>query len=112
MKRRSLLGLFATAPAMAAAASKVMAEPVKKAGGRRLSCKDDDAGYREYCMARGDGQTIKVFLNGEEQKECITADESEGMVVRLVKTAKGNIAHDGGNLLEETVYGDVSIVLS
>ncbi len=112
MNRRSLLGMLAAAPALAVVSATPADAPVKKVGGRRFSCRKGDPGYRDYCMARGDRQKVKIYLNGEEQKEVLTADESEGMVLRLARTPSGNLAHDGENLLEETVYGDVKIVLS
>lgn len=114
MKRRSILGMIAAAPSLAVSIADASSygPRERKIGGRRLSCRKDDSGYLEYGLAIGAGKNIKIYLNGKEQKYAITADESEGMVCRFVTTDGENFAHDGENVLEETVYGDVTIVLS
>lgn len=84
---------------------------VIKSGGMRISVDPDDPGYRQYCVLRGDNKKITVFLNGQKYVGK-TADEAMGFVVGPVRTLEGNIAHDGENFLEETLYGDVRIVVS
>lgn len=71
----------------------------------------DVVGHRNYCMCLGDGKTVKVYLDGVEQRRAKAADSVEGWVKRLVTTPAGNVAHDGRDLLEETVYGNVAIVI-
>lgn len=82
---------------------------VTKTGGLRFSTDEDDPGYRNYCITKGDGKKIKILLDGVEQRYCITADEAEGMVKRTVITPDGNIAHDGEKWIDEIVYGSVEI---
>lgn len=114
MDRRSFL--FGSAVAVAGAPVVTAASPiaVRKIGGRRVSCVPGDPGERLYSQACGDGKTVKVFLDGAEQKWAETADESEGFVDRIVETPKGNVAinHVTGEILKERVYGDVRIVIS
>lgn len=87
-----------------------VAAAVPKPGGVRMSCEPDDAGYVPWGMARGDGKIVKVWLDGVEQKQCITADESVGMVKRVLLTPAGNVAVGNDEVLTEVVYGDVRIV--
>ncbi|MBK3745291.1 hypothetical protein G3A39_39600 [Paraburkholderia aspalathi] len=86
---------------------------VAKAGGRRISSVSGDPGERLYTQLCGDGKIIKAYLNGAEQTLCVTADEAEGMIYRVVSTPGGNIAinHVTGEIMHETVYGDVRIVI-
>ncbi len=111
MNRRRFLSFAMVAPIaavpMAAAPSN---SSVMKPLGRRMSCVAGDAGYFDFCKATGDRMRVRAFLDGVEQKYATVADERLGMIVRQVTTERGNIAHDGlGNILEETVYGDVQI---
>lgn len=111
MNRRSFLAAMAIAPTTAAATamSAESERPIGSPNGIRVSMRKDDPGYRAFCIARGDGKKIRVYLDGVEQKCAATADESTGMIVRLVITENGNVAHDGENILEETVHGTVRV---
>lgn len=106
MKRRSFLLCSILAPAAAVATVAAAAKP----NGLRLSIEPEDPGYRAYCILNGDRKKITVFLDGVKTN-VITADESLGMVYRPVFTPDGNLAHHGGTILHETVYGDVRIVV-
>ena len=55
----------------------------------RVSCSDKDPGYENYWRHRVNGKTPKVFLDGKEVKQCVTADEEEGYVLR-------NLLNDDG----------------
>lgn len=112
MDRRSFLRGSAIAVAGIPAVAAASPIAVRKEGGRRISSVTGDPGHRLYCMARGDGQTVKVYLDGVEQKWAETADEAEGFVDRVVETPAGNMAHDGRDLLKERVYGDVRIEIA
>lgn len=111
MDRRSFLKGAAVAFA-AAPAAEMAAAAVLKPDGIRISCRQDDPGYRAWCILRGDHKKPMVYLNGRLCKFVSTADERLGIVIRGVETPGGNIAHDGENFLEETVYGDVGIVIT
>lgn len=110
MDRRS----FLRGSAAAVVSAPVAAVAVKKVGGRRVSTIKGDPGERLYAEACGDGKTVKVFLDGVEQKWVETADEAEGFVDRVVETPEDNMAINlaAGELLKERVYGDVRIVIA
>jgi hypothetical protein len=76
---------------------------------RRISTEPDDPGYRAFCQLRGDDIWPVVYLDGVEEKHCVTVDAKEGWVKRAVLTPRGNIAHDGNKILHEIVYGHVVI---
>lgn len=80
-------------------------------GSRRISCRKGDPGEPLYGMVCSDDLKAKVFLDGVEQKEAITADEELGMVIRHRMTPKGRISvnYATKEALEETVYGRVVI---
>lgn len=71
----------------------------------------DVVGHRNYAMCRGDAKVVKVYLNGESVKWAKAADSVEGWVERVVRTPRGNMAHDGNAPLFEVVHGDVAIVI-
>lgn len=103
MKRRSFLVGAVVAPGAALAA-------LPPVGGIRVSCEQGDPGYRDYCIANGDGKVFKVWIDGVEQKRCVMADERLGVVKRMVTTPAGNIAHDAdGNIFFEEISGVVEI---
>jgi hypothetical protein len=109
-RRQGLLGLLVSPIAAAAAASPVAAKaPVS---GLRISLEDDDPGYRNYLTLRSDRTTFSIYLDGVEQRNCVTVDESAGYVRRHVLSPKGNVVCDpiSGDLLTEDVSGKVEIV--
>lgn len=57
----------------------------------------------------GDCLTPRIYLDGVEQKEVVTADPGAGTVKRLVRTPGGNIGFNPvtGEIQYETVCGDV-----
>lgn len=109
MNRRELFRAgAAVAAATAIPALTAMSAP-RQGPVTRISSDKDDAGYTAYCKQVGDGMCVIVHLDGIEQRNCVTADSSEGFVKRWVETDNGNIAHDGQNILLETVRGRVVI---
>lgn len=109
MDRRSFLKATAAA---SVALPVTAAVAIGKPNGVRVSCEENDPGYRAYCMARGDGHKVEVYLDGAHQRAALMADEAKGVVKRVVMTPKGNFAHDGVNVLTEEVTGDVRIVFA
>jgi hypothetical protein len=79
----------------------------------RISSVKGDPGERLYAECCGDGRKITVLFDGVEQPLAETADEIMGTVTRAVKTPGGNMAvnHATGEILKETVHGDVKIVI-
>lgn len=111
MDRRNFLkGSVAALPIVTGAAAM---GAVLKPEGRRFSMNKGDPGEANYAQALEDKQIIRVFLNGEEQKKCFTADEAQGMIVRVKMSRRGKPLVNLGTreFVEETVYGDVRIVL-
>lgn len=73
----------------------------------RVSIHITDPGYANF---RGFGRH-RVFLNGIEAEEVVTADEELGEIVRVARDEHGAlIATDGGDFIHETVRGKVEIV--
>lgn len=108
MNRRGFLKGAAVAIAAAPAAANAA---VFKADGIRVSSNKDDPGYRAWCIAKGDGKTVRVYLNGVEQKFASMADEARGEVRRAVLTPNGNLAIGNDEVLEEIAYGDVRVTI-
>ena len=77
----------------------------------RVSIHEDDPGYWQYCVARAHGKTIHVFLDGVEQKECVTADDERRIVKRAALYPDGTPKLDAAldKIAYETVIGDVRI---
>lgn len=105
MKRRSFL-----VGAILTPGSAIASLPQDAQHGLRVSVDKGDPGYRNYCVANGDGKIIKVYLDGVEQKHCRMADESLGVVRRIVTTPSGKLAHANGEVLEEEVSGVVRVI--
>lgn len=112
MNRRVFLAAMPLAPLVAVPAVALPAVAAVPKAGLRLSALKDDPGYRAWCELCGDGKTVKVYLDGVEQHDAVTADEADGMVYRAVRTPSGNLAIGRDEILYETVYGDVRIVIS
>jgi hypothetical protein len=74
----------------------------------RVSVDDDDPGYRP------DASTGRyaVYLNGERMAKVVTADEEEGMLVRLKMDRNGFpvVLPDRSAVERETLHGSVVIV--
>lgn len=103
MNRRQVFGGAVAAPA-------ILAATAASGGSRdRVSTEQGDPGERRYAELCGDGLAVRVFLDGVEQKDCVTADPGLGLVKRPVRTARGNIAinHATGEIHYETVHGHV-----
>jgi hypothetical protein len=55
----------------------------------RVSANENDPGYANFAMATANGKKVSVFLDGEEIRSCVTADDELGFVVRMVLDDKG-----------------------
>ncbi|MES2030865.1 MAG: hypothetical protein V4477_16920 [Pseudomonadota bacterium] len=72
----------------------------------RLSVHEGDPGYSQYVRLGGHGARIKIFLDGAEQRGCVTADRTQGWIRRF-KESNGQLVVDGDRVAEEVVYGKV-----
>ena len=81
---------------------------------RRMSTDKDDPGYAAWKSARANGQQIAVLLDGLERTDVITADETKREITRGVIDSSGRILvdHDKGEIVTETLHGEVVIVVS
>jgi hypothetical protein len=70
----------------------------------RISVKKDDPGYDPV-----NSRYAKVYLDGVEQKHCVTADEEEGYIIRYVTDDNGELTIEGDYIKEEKVAGKVKI---
>lgn len=71
----------------------------------RISSNEDDPGYVLPWIAC----RAKIYFNGYERINIVTADEKERYVVYYVLDEKGNIKVKNGKLLTAVEYGDVRI---
>lgn len=61
--------------------------------------------------AHGPWETSIVFLDMVQQDDCVYADDVAGMIKRRVQQSDGKVVFDAyGNIVEETVYGKVTII--
>lgn len=71
----------------------------------RLSVVLGDPGYQpQHISGRA-----RVTLNGQELRECITADEEEGMALVYRRDANNRLVSVCGELVTETLRGVVRI---
>lgn len=71
----------------------------------RVSVDKDDPGYSPQHMG------AKVFLDGIERSQVVTADEEQRLIIRYVTDQKGRLVIDRNGVLRETLVGDVRIEL-
>jgi hypothetical protein len=93
----------------------------------RVSSDRDDPGYAQYAAAVARGSTYDVELDGELlTRDCVTADEERGEVVRLVRDTHGQLVRDRGTqrvcsecgrfvpkksgMVRETLHGTVRLI--
>ncbi len=68
----------------------------------RTSCDKKDFAYR------GEGLRGKVWVDGVEVKDVITADEDQGHVIRFARNLKGEfLGYQSRSLVKERLYGKV-----
>lgn len=73
----------------------------------RISCEEDDPGYLDcHNIVR---VTAKVYLDGVEIRDVVTADEEEGMLVRYCRKDNGLLIVENGIVLRETLHGVVEL---
>lgn len=77
----------------------------------RFSVNVDDPGYQPYWELRASGREAYVFLDGVEQKMCLTVDDADGLVERIQSDETGRARSNDGEVLRETVRGSVAIEL-
>jgi len=77
----------------------------------RVSSDQRDRGSRNFCDLQVAGYTIRVMLDGVEQKDCDIADPIEGFVRRCKLDNRGMIYADGDEIATETISGHVQIFL-
>lgn len=73
----------------------------------RISVNPADPGYDNF--QRHKGNTIKVFLNGIEQKGVHTADDEQDIIIRPKKDERGFAIAVGDEITLETKHGNVII---
>ena len=73
----------------------------------RISVEPDDPAFLAVDDLRR--HLTHVFLNGEQQSFCLTADEEEGFVKRIVSDAQGKPVLEGSDFKTEVVRGSVRI---
>ncbi len=68
----------------------------------RTSCDEKDFAYR------GEGLRGKVWLDGVEIKDVVTADEDQGHVIRFARNLQGEfLIRQSRSLVKERLYGKV-----
>ncbi len=72
----------------------------------RMSINKNDPGYHERAQWR-----YQPYLNGKKVKDCFTADEDEGYVLRYTRDNNGQLIVDReqGKVATERLYGKVEI---
>jgi len=75
----------------------------------RISARRGDPGYELWCCKRVEG--IRVQLDGEEIKFCVTADEELGKVIAQRRSADGQPIAINGELQFKTMKGEVHIFI-
>ena len=53
---------------------------------------------------------MRVFLDGAEQKNCVEADEENGVVIVFARDKDGRYILDGDEIQTKTRYGVVTVV--
>lgn len=114
MKRREFFKIGVAAPAVAAGIVQLPTMGGKYAEFARVSCEKGDPGEIAFAKLCADGKVAKAFLDGEEIRDAVTADASEGWIKRPIKSDRGNVAFNRatGEILYEVVRGRVEIVIT
>jgi hypothetical protein len=74
---------------------------------RRVSVEESDPGYMAWHLIMSHDATVKILLDGVEQEEVITADESAGFVKRHAPRAMY-----GGEYPIQVLTGKVELVIT
>ena len=56
------------------------------------------------------GKHVTPFLDGVEQKDCVEADEENGVVIVIARDKDGRYILDGDEIQTEIRYGVVTVV--
>lgn len=75
----------------------------------RVSANKDDPGFCAFTDLRGRGYAVFASCDGVNVPKAITADEEEGFVRRAVRDADGHLVAKDGELVIETLRGQVEI---
>jgi hypothetical protein len=79
----------------------------------RYSSNKVDPGYAIWNALYSEGKRFTVFLNDEEEQNCVTADEESGYIRRCKLDADGCLYCNPDNTVaEEDIYGNVRVVVS
>lgn len=81
----------------------------------RISTDESDLGYPAFLHTLARGQSVRVFLDGQEVMGCSVADEEAGFVTRCVLDADRKAQQDPTDpesIWLETVYGDVRVEIT
>lgn len=81
----------------------------------RVSVKKTDTGYGIFSSARDANGIIRVSLDGSEiSRDCVTADDDEGLVEVLARDDSGEfvLTPDGESIETKILNGKVEITIS
>lgn len=80
---------------------------------KRVSVRRDDPGYVEWRRLGEPFSRVKVFVDGEETKEAITADPELGYVLanKLNDENRAFVDPETGHVAVHELYGDVKVKL-
>ncbi|WP_137279229.1 hypothetical protein [Pseudomonas rhizoryzae] len=70
----------------------------------RVSADPQDPGYSPGLVGR-----VDVYLDDEKQRDAVTADEEEGLVVIYARDEAGRLRVEGDELVTKTLRGKVRI---
>lgn len=78
----------------------------------RISVSPNDPGRAAYDEMREAGKTMKVYLDGNEVFDVITADEEQGYVISNRTNPNGTLFMDPeGSLVQDVERGNVEVKL-
>ena len=72
----------------------------------RMSGNKEDPGFKNYRPG------TKVFLDGVELKDVITADEEDGLAIVVKRNKENQVFLDGGQIAQEEKRGQVRIEIA
>jgi len=73
----------------------------------RISADKDDVGYNPSAIF----SDTRVFFNGEERKDVVTADDTHGFIIIYARDDNDKLIQDDNDIAENKIYGDVRIEL-
>lgn len=73
----------------------------------RLSVRQSDSGFANYCAIISRLKKVLIKFNGELQTLCITADDEAGMIVRMAQPVAWD--RNRAQFVDEVLHGRVEI---